>query len=46
MTRPVRPLALAAAVLTLFHPGGAMLMAVIALVCLLGFRENADEVPA
>jgi len=40
------PLALAAAVLTLFFPGGAMLMAVIALVCLLFFRENPEEVPA
>jgi hypothetical protein len=40
------PLALAAAVLTLLYPGGAMVMAVIALVCLLFFRENAEEVPA
>jgi hypothetical protein len=49
MTRPVRPVALvtrAAAVLTLFYPGGAMVMAALALVCLLGFRENAGEVPA
>jgi hypothetical protein len=40
------PLALAAAILTLFYPGGAMLMAVLALVCLVGFRENPGEVPA
>jgi hypothetical protein len=40
------PVTLAAAILTLFYPGGAMLMAALALVCLLGFRENADEVPA
>ncbi len=40
------PVALLAAVLTLFYPGGAMVMAVIALVSLLAFRERADEVPA
>jgi hypothetical protein len=40
------PLALAAAILTLFYPGGALVMAVLALVCLVGFRENAGEVPA
>ena len=39
-------LTLVAAVLTLVYPGGAMLMAALALVCLLGFRERADEVPA
>jgi len=40
------PLALLAAAGTLLYPGGPMVMAVIALVCLLGFRENADQVPA
>ncbi len=40
------PVALAAAALTLLYPGGAMVMAVFALVCLLGFREGPDEVPA
>ncbi|HYM80921.1 MAG TPA: hypothetical protein VEY91_05865 [Candidatus Limnocylindria bacterium] len=40
------PLALAAAAGTLLYPGGGMVMAVIGLVCLIGFRENADEVPA
>lgn len=34
------------ALLTLFYPGGPMVMAVIALICLFGFRENADEVTA
>ena len=40
------PVALGAAALTLLYPGGGMVMAVIALVCLLFFREKADEVPA
>jgi len=40
------PVALAAAALTLLDPGGAMVMSVIALVCLLRFRENPAEVTA
>ncbi len=40
------PLTVAAAVLTLLYPGGAAPMAVLALVCLFGFREDAAEVPA
>jgi len=40
------PLALGAAALTLLYPGGGMVMAVLALVCLIFFRENADEVAA
>lgn len=40
------PLALLAAAGTLLYPGGAMVMAVIALICLIGFREDAEEVPA
>jgi hypothetical protein len=40
------PLVLGAAVLTLFYSGGGTVMAVLALICLLFFRENADEVPA
>jgi hypothetical protein len=40
------PVAIAAALLTLLVPGGGMVMAVIALVCLIFFRERADEVPA
>lgn len=40
------PLTLAAAVGTLLHPGGAMVMAVLALVCLLFLREKPEEVPA
>ena len=38
--------AVPAALLTLLYPGGPMVMAVIALICLFGFRENAEEVPA
>jgi hypothetical protein len=34
------------ALLTLLYPGGPQVMAVIALICLFGFRENPDEVPA
>ena len=40
------PLALLAAAGTLLYPGGGMVMAVIALVCLLFFREKDEEVPA
>ena len=38
------PLALGAAVLTLLYPGGGMVMAVLALICLIGFREKPEEV--
>ena len=41
-----RIVTLVAALLTLAYPGGATVMAVVALVCLVGFRERADEVPA
>ena len=40
------PVTLAAALLTLLYPGGGMVMAALALVCLIFFRENAEEVPA
>ena len=40
------PLALLAAAGTLVYPGGPMVMAAIALVCLIFFRESAEEVPA
>ncbi len=40
------PLAVLAAALSLLHPGGAMIMGALGLVCLFFFRENADEVPA
>ena len=40
------PVALAAAVLTLLYPGGGMVMAILALICLIGFRENPEEVTA
>lgn len=40
------PLALGAAALTLLYPGAGMVMAAMALICLLFFRENADQVPA
>jgi len=40
------PLVLAAAAGTLLYPGGGMVMAVIALVCLIFFREDPDAVPA
>jgi hypothetical protein len=46
MNRPVRPVALAAALLTLTCPGGAVLTAALALVCLIFFRERPDAVPA
>ena len=37
---------LAAAALSLLLPGGPMVMGAIGLVCLLGFREKAEEVAA
>ena len=40
------PLALLAAVATLLYPGGAMVMAVLALLCLILFREDPEQVPA
>ena len=40
------PLALLAAAGSLLYPGGQMVMGAIGLVCLLFFRENADEVAA
>ena len=40
------PLVVVAAILTLAYPGGAMVMAALALVCLFGFREHAAEVRA
>ena len=40
------PLALLAAVGSLFYPGGGMVMGALALVCLLFFREKPDAVPA
>lgn len=40
------PVVLGAAVLTLFYGGGPTVMAILALVCLLFFRENPDEVLA
>ena len=40
------PLTLLAAAATLLYPGGAMVMAVLALICLIFFRENPEEVPA
>ena len=40
------PLALLAAIGTLFYPGGGMVMGAIGLVCLLFFREKPDAVPA
>ena len=39
------PLALLAALGSLLYPGGAMVMGVIALVCLVFFREKSDAVP-
>jgi hypothetical protein len=39
-------LTLAAAAGSLLLPGGPMVMGVIALICLIGFREKAEEVPA
>jgi hypothetical protein len=40
------PLALIAAVGSLLYPGGAMVMAVLALIALIFLREKAEEVPA
>ena len=40
------PLALLAALGSLLHPGGAMVMGALGLVCLLFFREKPDTVPA
>ena len=40
------PLALLAAVGSLLYPGGGMVMAVIALICLTVYRETDEVVPA
>jgi hypothetical protein len=40
------PLVLLAALGTLLYPGGGMVMAVLALVCLFAFRETDSVVPA
>src|SRR5262245_21302202 len=40
------PLVLLAAVGTLLYPGGGMVMAVLALICMVFFRERQDVVPA
>jgi hypothetical protein len=40
------PLALLAAAGTLLYPGGPMVMAALALICLIFFREKPEEVPA
>ncbi len=40
------PLVLLAAVGSLLHPVGPMVMGVVGLIALLGFRENAEEVAA
>ncbi len=40
------PVVLVAAIASLFDPGGPMIMGALALVCLIFFRENPDEVPA
>ena len=40
------PLVALAALGSLLYPGGPMVMGAIALVCLVGFREKASEVPA
>ena len=40
------PLAVLAAAGTLLYPGGGMVMAALALVCLIFFREQQEEVPA
>jgi len=40
------PVAVAAAALTLLYPGGGMVMAAVALICLIFFREKPEEVPA
>ena len=40
------PLALLGATASLLYPGGPMVMGVLGLICLLGFREKSDAVPA
>jgi hypothetical protein len=40
------PLVFLAAVASLLHPGGAMVMGAIALVCLIFFRESEETIPA
>ena len=40
------PLALLGAAGSLLHPGGAMFMGALGLVCLIFFREKEEEVPA
>jgi hypothetical protein len=40
------PLVLLAALGTLLYPGGGMVMAVLALICLVFFRESPGVVPA
>src|SRR5262249_14157356 len=40
------PVTLAAAVITPLYPGGGMVMAALGLICLIFFREKAEEVPA
>ena len=40
------PLVLLAAVGSLLYPGGGMVMAVLALICLFVFREDASVLPA
>jgi hypothetical protein len=40
------PLVLGAAAITLLYGGGPTVMSILALICLLFFRENADEVLA
>ena len=40
------PVVLLAALGSLLNPVGPTIMSVLALVCLIGFRENAEQVPA
>jgi hypothetical protein len=40
------PLVLGAAAVTLLYGGGPTIMSILALICLLGFREKPEEVPA
>ena len=40
------PLVLGAAALSLLYPGGPMVMGAIGLICLLGFRESRETLPA
>jgi hypothetical protein len=44
--RKAYPLTFAAAVVSVFYPGGGMVMAIASLVCLIFFRENPEEVTA